>query len=190
MTSTVSLLAPAKVNLTLEIQKKEKDGFHSLESVFLAVSLYDRILISTTASTKIKLSGDMRQERGDEPNIILKAAWTLKKRTRTEKGAKIQLQKKIPIGSGLGGGSSDAAATLVGLIELWGLDDKDFLGRHLAPAIGSDVLFFINGGCALVRGRGEKVIPVSRLPDCNIVLAYPRMVIATWWAYNIVDRRK
>ncbi|MCL5037634.1 MAG: 4-(cytidine 5'-diphospho)-2-C-methyl-D-erythritol kinase [Chloroflexi bacterium] len=190
MPSTLTISAPAKINLTLEIQKKEKDGFHSLESIFLAVSLYDRLVFSASDSGNIKLAGNMKPLQDDEPNIIEKAAGILKKRTRTQKGANIKLTKKIPLGSGLGGGSSDAAATFAGLIELWGLKDGDFLCRHLGPVIGSDVPFFLKGGCALVRGRGEKVTSLPDVPRLYVVLAYPRMVVATWWAYDLVDRRK
>ena len=164
------VLAPAKINLTLEVLAQRSDGFHEIRSVIQTINLGD--------SLRFRLSHNIELSC-DAPGFILeeslasRAAALLQKSTRCSNGAKIEISKRIPLASGLGGDSSGAAATLRGLNKLWqlGLSLGELL--ELAPRLGSDVPFFLYGGTALVEGRGEKVTPLPPLPRSWVVLMMP-----------------
>jgi len=159
--------APAKLNLYLNVLGRRRDGFHDLETVMVSIRLYDTIQFASSSSLDLRCrscltSGTELAVDGD--NLILRAARLLQSKTGTNLGADISLVKRIPIQAGLGGGSSDAAATLVGLNRLWelGLSVNDLHG--LAAQLGSDVNFFLDDAVAsMCRGRGEQteVIPVN-----------------------------
>tara|TARA_Y100001933_G_scaffold263255_1_gene323977 strand:- start:5247 stop:6185 length:939 start_codon:yes stop_codon:yes gene_type:complete len=148
--------APAKINLHLEVIGKRKDGYHELAMIMQSINLYDVLEIEANQEGHLNLSTDSNQLSDNDDNLIMKAAILLKKISKKKNlGANIKLKKNIPIGAGLAGGSSDAAATLLGLNKLWKLniDDKDI--KNLASKIGSDVPFCINGGSQFCFGRGE-----------------------------------
>jgi 4-diphosphocytidyl-2-C-methyl-D-erythritol kinase len=164
----LTIYAPAKINLVLEVLGKH-DDYHRISSIVQSIDLCDVL--------DFQLDEEIRFECGESSlqhdNLVLKAATLLKESTQCNLGARIGLRKHIPWGVGLGGGSSDAAATLLALNELWGLGLPLSELVHLASKLGSDVPFFIHKGLALVEGRGEKVTPLLSLPTTCFVLLVP-----------------
>lgn len=162
--------APAKINLTLEVLGKRDDGYHEIRSVMQTVSVAD------TLSFEISDSLDFRSDLPDwaaERSIVSQAATLLREMTSIDKGASVFVQKRIPLLSGLGGDSTDAAATLLGLNEIWELHLSRADLLPLARRLGSDVSFFLYGGTALATGRGETIVPLPPLPSLWLVLAMP-----------------
>ena len=154
--STIKLKAPAKINLHLEVIGKRNDGYHELAMVMQSIDLADYIEIKKNNQNKVFLKSDCKDISLGEDNLIIKAANILKEyRNNKHLGADIFLTKNIPIGAGLAGGSTDAAAALVGLNKIWQLDLNMQEIHGLASKIGSDVPFCINGGTKLCFGRGE-----------------------------------
>ena len=160
MTSDIRIeeKAFAKVNLTLEIIGKRRDGYHNLASVMQTVDLFDTITVS--ASDEIVVSCDDAKIT-PEINLATKAASALKEKTGISDGAMISIKKNIPVSAGMGGGSTDAAATLRGLNKLWNLGLSLDELTVIAADIGSDVPFLVRGGTSLVQGRGEEVSPIT-----------------------------
>ncbi len=152
----IHLRAPAKINLHLEVLGKRMDGYHELAMVMQSINLFDYLDIRLNNSDQINLSTNAKDLDVSNKNLIIKAAYLLKKKFNDRVlGADIYLEKNIPIGAGLAGGSSNAAATLVGLNELWDLRLKSYDLHGLGAMIGSDVPFCINGGTQYCFGRGE-----------------------------------
>ncbi len=168
----LTVLAPAKINLTLEVLAKRPDGFHEIRSVIQAINLCDTLDFQLSPEVTIKSGspGWMAQK-----SLVAEAVSRLQRVTGCAKGVTIEVSKRIPLGSGLGGDSSDAAATLKGLNDLWelGLSSEKLL--ELAAQLGSDVPFFFYGGTALLEGRGEVVTPLPPLPHTWVVLVVPRV---------------
>ncbi|MFC2031820.1 4-(cytidine 5'-diphospho)-2-C-methyl-D-erythritol kinase [Chloroflexota bacterium] len=164
------LLAPAKLNLTLEVLTKRPDGFHEISSLIQTINLGDRIELELSQNIEFK-SGS--SDWVAEESLVYKAVDLVQKATECTKGAIIEIDKYIPLMSGLGGDSSDAAAILRGLNELWelGLSLEELI--RLASSLGSDVAFFLYGGTALVGGRGEVVTPMSPYPHMWVVVLVP-----------------
>jgi len=179
----MKILAPAKINLFLEVTGRRKDGYHNIVSLMQTVGLYDRIILKPRKSG-ITLNCDSKELRNIKTNLAYKAAILLKNELKYTGGADIYLEKHIPIGAGLGGGSSDAAAVLKGLLKLWkrGLPENRLLA--LAGTLGADVPFFVSGGTAVARGIGEKLINVRDLRPCLILLVNPGFGVATKQVYN------
>jgi 4-diphosphocytidyl-2-C-methyl-D-erythritol kinase len=181
------VIAPAKINLHLEVLGLRPDGFHELAMLMQSLDLADALHLSTSADGQIRL----RCDRADLPlgadNLITRAAERLRARTgRPELGAEITLEKRIPIGAGLAGGSSDAAATLVGLDALWGLDTPRATLLELAAELGSDVPFCLEGGSQLCFGRGERLeaCPGPTASLGVLLLKDPGASVSTPWAYG------
>ncbi len=166
----LTISAPAKLNLTLEVLAKRHDGFHEIRSVIQTINLCDSLYFQP--SQKIEFKSDMPNWIPEE-SLVSGATSLLQKTTGCRKGAMVQVIKRIPLVSGLGGDSSDAAAILRGLNTLWelGLPQEKLL--ELAMPLGSDVAFFLYGGTALVEGRGEIVTPLPPLPHVWVVLMVP-----------------
>ena len=166
----LTVQAPAKINLTLEVLGKRPDGYHEIRSVIQTINLGDSLRFRS--SGKLRFSCD-NPDFIIEESLMSRAAALVQQASRFSKGATIGVSKKIPFTSGLGGDSSDAAAVLSGLNRLWqlGLSLQELL--ELAPRLGSDVAFFVYGGTALVEGRGERVTPLSPLPQRWVVLLVP-----------------
>jgi 4-diphosphocytidyl-2-C-methyl-D-erythritol kinase len=181
--SSVSLLAPAKINWFLTIAGKRDDGFHDIISMLHCVNLYDTLAFENADC--IDIVSDLNIPLQD--NLVYKALRILQKNTSCKKGAKIRLKKQIPVSAGLGGGSSDAAYTLSGLNRLWGLELSYDELTSLAAEIGSDVPFFLNGPCALVEGRGEKVKSLTMQLSHMLLLVKPPVSVSTKWAYKSFD---
>ena len=156
----ITISAPAKINLTLEVLSQRADGYHEIRSVIQAISLCDRL--SFEPADGLGFRSDSAEWVAEKSLVSKVAAW-LKKESGTAKGTIISVKKRIPLLAGLGGDSSDAAATLRGLNQLWGLGLTLEQLIPLARQLGSDVAFFLYGGTALVEGRGEIVTPLPPL---------------------------
>jgi 4-diphosphocytidyl-2-C-methyl-D-erythritol kinase len=166
----LTIQAPAKINLTLEVMSKHPDGFHEIRSIIQTISLCDSLRFRS--SKKLRFSCD-NPDFVIEESLVSRAAALLQQASGFSKRATIEINKRIPLSSGLGGDSSDAAAILHGLNRLWqsGLSLEKL--AELAPRLGSDVAFFLYGGTALVEGRGEIVTPLPQLPHMWVVLVIP-----------------
>ena len=176
--------APAKINLTLDVLYKRPDNYHEVEMIMTTVDLADRIGLEPRADGQIKIISTDRFVPNDERNFAYQAAKLLKDTYGITEGVSISIDKEIPIAAGLAGGSSDAAATLRGLNEMWNLNlTMDELAEHGAK-IGSDVSFCIYGGTALATGRGEKIEELPAPPTCWVVLAKPKIGVSTADVYG------
>jgi 4-diphosphocytidyl-2-C-methyl-D-erythritol kinase len=177
------MTASAKVNLTLEVLGKRPDGYHELATVMQTVDLSDRLVLEdaddltlTTSSTQIPV---------DEGNIALRAATAMREAAKLDRGVRIRLEKRIPVAAGLGGGSSNAAAVLLGVNRLWGLRWPLARLAEVAETLGMDVPFFLAGGLALGTGRGEKLSRLSGMP-LALVLVNPGTPLSTAAVYGRV----
>lgn len=177
MTDALHIKAPAKINRFLHIVGQRKDGYHLLQTVFQLIDLHDDVYL--TAST----DGIVHRHSGaanvaPEEDLVVKAAKLLQEYTQTNHGCSIRVEKRIPMGAGLGGGSSDAAATLWGLNELWNLQLSRQELMALGLKLGADVPFFLFGQNAFAQGIGELLQAVS-LPESCFLLVYPKVHIPT-----------
>ncbi len=188
--------APAKINLYLDILGRREDGYHEIDTVMQTVDLADRLELCARVDGEIRLAVTGRTEGvpADDTNLVLRAARALAAEaceagllSARASGADIVLHKRIPTGAGLGGGSSDAAAALVGLSRLWGIAVAPELLSSLAAGLGSDVPFFVLGGAARCRGRGEIVEALSAKGELHAVLAISAP-LATREVYEVFDR--
>jgi 4-diphosphocytidyl-2-C-methyl-D-erythritol kinase len=177
--------APAKINLSFRIKDRRADGFHEIETLMAPISLADRITIERAGDDGgIQFTCDDPSLPAGDDNLVVRASKLFRQRTNITSGITIALEKKIPHGAGLGGGSSDAASTLLGLNELFaaGLQQADLV--QLAAQLGSDVPFFIVRSAAVCRGRGEIVEPTSLAAKMRLVLFKPDFAVPTPWAYG------
>ena len=166
----LTVRAPAKINLTLEVLGRRSDGFHEIRSVLQTINLCDSLHFQPDQG--IALKSDLPDWSAKE-SLVAPAFNLLQRATRCSRGATIEVDKRIPLMSGLGGDSSDAAAVLRGLNEFWGLSLSQERVLDLAVQLGSDVAFFLYGGTALAEGRGEVVTPLMPLPHIWVVLVVP-----------------
>ena len=184
---TITVTAPAKVNLHLEVLGLRPDGFHELAMVMQSIELVDRLHFTNTADAQLSLECDVPSLSIAGDNLVLMAAELLRERSGfAELGASIQLEKNIPIGAGLAGGSSNGAAALVGLNALWGLGHSSAELEQMAAELGSDMPFCVAGGSQFCFGRGERLEP---LPPCLepltvLLVKDPRVSVSTPWAYK------
>jgi len=179
----MQVLAPAKINLSLKILGRRDDGFHEIETLISPISLADKIDIDRQ-SRWIDFSCDDPTVPGGDENLIVRAAKAFFDKTKITGGVGIKLQKKIPHGAGLGGGSSDAAATLRTLNQLF--ETKLSLEElaKLGSTIGSDVAFFLFESAAVCKGRGEVVTPTNLKEKLSILLLKPGFSVSSGWAYS------
>ncbi len=184
-----TLIAPAKVNLYLEIIGDRPDGYHELAMILQSIELADQINLEANGVELIRLRCDNPQVPGDNRNLAYQAAELMVKEFpdsfATYGGVDITVTKRIPVAAGLAGGSTDAAAVLVGIDLLWKLGLTRSELEELGAQLGSDVPFCIGGGTAIATRRGEVLSPLLGLEDIYIVLAkYRRLEVSTGWAYN------
>lgn len=179
----ISLEAPAKINLFLEILGKRDDGYHEIETVMQEIDLVDNLQFEEIREG-VKLKCNNKNVPSDENNLVCKAANLIVNECGIKKGVLISLEKNIPVGAGLGGGSSDAATTLKALNSLWkiGLSDIDLMG--FAARLGSDIPFFIKGKTALCSGRGENITPIEVKSEMNYLIIFPHINISTTTIYR------
>lgn len=172
----LTLAAPAKINLVLEVLAEREDGYHEIKSIIQTVSLFDTLTFEASDRMDVICSAAGLQTAD---NLVWKAADFLRETSGCSGGAAIELEKHIPWGAGLGGGSSDAAATLLGLNELWTLGLSLDQLIKVAARVGSDVPFFLYGGTCLIEGRGEKITPLPDMPTSWFVLLEPSLPRST-----------
>lgn len=176
--------APAKINLSLDVLYKRSDGYHEVEMVMTTIDLADQLELTLRSDTGIRIQSHNRFVPDDERNLAYQAAKLLQDTFAVKKGVQIAIKKNIPIAAGLAGGSSDAAAVLRGLNQLWGLGLTLKELADLGAQIGSDVSFCVYGGTALAKGRGEMITKLPAPPCCWVVLAKPFVGVSTAEIYQ------
>jgi 4-diphosphocytidyl-2-C-methyl-D-erythritol kinase len=199
--SRVRIAVPAKINLHLQVLGRRDDGFHEVRTLLQSIDLLDHIEVE--ALDGAEADGEALKEGGpaiqlevspadaapsDETNLVIQAARALQEATGCRRGARIRLKKAIPAGAGLGGGSADAAATLVALDRLWGLGLDRLKIHRIAARLGSDVPFFLIGGLALGVGRGEEVYPLPDIPELALLVALPQIHVSTAEVYRRLNK--
>jgi 4-diphosphocytidyl-2-C-methyl-D-erythritol kinase len=175
----------AKINLVLSVLGKRADGYHEIQTVFQTIDLCDQL--EFRPSRDIVLRCENLPEVPEKDNLVYRTAHLLAKTVGEKRGVSITLRKNIPSGAGMGGGSSNAAVTLLGLRQFWDLQIPDDRILKLAEDLGSDVPFFLYGGTALGTGRGEKIQPLPDFPSRHVVLIYPGVHLSTAHAYNSLN---
>ncbi len=180
------LASHAKINVWLHARGKRPDGYHDIESLIVPISLHDDIIIANSERLRVTVEGASIEP---EKNLALRAAKLLSEKYGSKQGAAIHITKRIPIGAGLGGGSSNAASVLVALNKLWNIKATSEELARLGLALGSDVPFFIHGTPAIARGRGE-LLTQTTFPQQSVLIVVPKFSVATPWAYAQLDASK
>jgi len=179
----LEIKTPAKINLGLKILGKRSDGYHELETLFQMVDFFDLLEIET-ASSGIHLECDSPEIPADDSNLIWRAAEELKKDAKILSGVSIRLTKNIPSGAGLGGGSGNAAGTLLALNKLWDLKLTRTELQNIAGRLGSDIPFFLESPTAFGQGRGERLTPLQSPEKFDVLLVSPHFPISTAEVYR------
>lgn len=184
-----SLFLPsfAKINWTLHVLGRRLDDYHELQTVFQTVTLRDRLRFTLRQDSRIEIVCDVPGIPLDESNLIYRAALALRKQHGIERGVTVELEKRIPSGGGLGGGSSNAAVALMALAHLWRIETA---GRELAEmgaSLGADVPFFFMGGTALGAGLGTKVSPLADVKNLPLLIVAPNVKVLTAEAYKLLN---
>lgn len=187
---TVSVRCPAKVNLHLEVLGRRGDGYHELRTIFASVGVWDELSFAPAPAGELTLAVEPDGAvPADGTNLILKAARALGEVWPQAAGAHIRLRKRIPVAGGMGGGSADAAAALVGLTALWRIPAQPGELRRVGAELGADVPFFLVGGAAWGVGRGSEVYPLPDLPPWWVVLVPGRESVPTAEVYRALPPR-
>lgn len=181
--------AYAKINLVLNIGDLRPDGYHDIQTIMQSLELHDDVTVEQTGGTGITVTASVDTIPTDESNLAVKAVKAFAAKTGVPAdGLSIRIEKRIPVAAGLGGGSSDAAATLRALNQIYetnlSLDELAEIGME----VGSDVPFCIHGGCAYVEGKGDMVVPTTPLPQCIIVVGKPDLTVSTEKMYQRYDQ--
>lgn len=186
--NSISLKSRAKINLSIDVIGKREDGYHIVEMIMQTIDLYDDIKLKELEEDNIIIKSECSYIPLNEDNIVYKAAKLIKEKMDIKKGIEIFIKKNIPVAAGMAGGSSNAAAVLVGLNELWELGlSKDEL-RDLGLKLGADVPFCIEGGTALAEGIGEKLTYIKGInKDVNILVCKPDIFVSTKEVYQSLD---
>jgi len=184
----IEITCPAKLNLGLAIIGKRSDGYHNLDSIFVNIGLSDRLVIEDATEFSLAVHG-LDSVPADKNNLVWRTAKLFAKETGKGIDYSFEIFKRIPPGGGLGGASSNAAGTLLGLNKLTGqpLNDSELLS--MAEELGSDVPFFLSDGAALVEGKGELLTPLELKQEIFLVIAFPRAAVSTGWAYNALGEK-
>ena len=189
--NTITEKAYAKLNISLDVSKAREDGYHDMVMVMQTVSLCDELSITLDQTGIVRAEADLRYIPRDDRNLAVKAAKLYFAKTGREgTGAVIRMRKRIPVGAGMAGGSSDAAAVIRALSRTFGQELKKDEMMALAERTGSDVAFCVLGGTALAEGRGEILTPLRDMPDCTIVICKPDYSISTPELFRAIDREK
>ncbi len=178
------LHANAKINLALDVLGRRPNGYHDVKMIMQSVDLYDELEIVPNNENRIIINCDNNELECDESNLIYRAARALMEKVNATDGILIKLTKNIPIAAGMAGGSTDAAATLVGINRLmnYGLDDKAL--KEIGVTLGADIPFCIEGGTCLSEGIGEILTTLTPAPDCYLVIAKPDISVSTKFVYE------
>ncbi len=184
------LRAFAKINLGLDILRKREDGYHEVRMIMQTIQMYDVLEMKKVKKPGISLSVNYPYIPSDERNLVYKAAKLLMDEFQVKEGVDIRLEKFIPVAAGMAGGSSDAAAAMVGINHLFklGLSEKDLMDR--AVNIGADVPYCIMRGIALAEGIGEKLTRIAQVPDCYVLIGKPGIGVSTKTAYESLQLDK
>jgi 4-diphosphocytidyl-2-C-methyl-D-erythritol kinase len=184
---TLTLPSFAKVNLSLRVLGRRADGYHELRTVFQSISLSDTLTFSPLDGDQCELACDAPGVPTDDTNLVARAARLLRERFGVRRGARVELTKCIPAGGGLGGGSSNAAVTLLALARLWEIKATPGELAELGARLGADVPFFLAGGTALGEGRGDRITPLDDAPERHLVVVSPGVRISTAEAYKSLN---
>ncbi len=186
--TSFTLPAHAKINLDLKIPgRRLSDNFHEIRTIFQTITLHDRVTFQKVGDGQIDLTCSEPGIPADERNLVYRAALSLRRRYKVQDGVRILLEKRIPAQAGLGGGSSDAAVTLLGLSHLWKLKiSKDDL-VNVGAELGTDVPFFLTGGTALGTGLGTNIYPLDDAPRRNLLVIMPGVKVSTTEAYTALN---
>jgi len=187
MSGSITLPAFAKINWSLRVLGRRSDGYHEIDTVFQTISLHDTISFMPTEKNEIVLSCDDRSLPSDDRNLVWRAAAALRVRCAIQKGARIRLEKRVPTHAGLGGGSSDAAVTLLGLAYLWNLTITESELMELAAGLGADVPVFLYGGAARGAGTGTEIAALGDAADKFLLVLKPNANISTSKAYQALN---
>ena len=185
----------SKINLGLEVLKKRDDGYHDIRTLFQSISLHDSIEVDLRSPNKINLDGTDRSISWGKDNLIYKAAYIMKEQAMTDKGIHIHVQKNIPAGAGLGGGSSDAAVTLLALNKIFGLNLRKDELKEFGRGLGADVPYFFEGGLCIGTERGDEISLIDDLPKLFCLLVLEGTSVSTQSVYksfgeNLTSKRK
>lgn len=180
----MKLRAMAKINLGLDVVRRREDGYHEVRMIMQTIRMYDSIELEMTEEPGIQVTTNLRYLPVNEDNLVYKAAKLLMEEAGVDKGVKIRLDKFIPVAAGMAGGSSDAAAVMVGVNRLFhlGLSKRALMERGVK--IGADVPYCILRGTALAEGIGEKLTPLKKAPDCYVLIAKPPISVSTKFVYE------
>ncbi|MCU6763107.1 4-diphosphocytidyl-2-C-methyl-D-erythritol kinase [uncultured Roseburia sp.] len=180
----ISLKALAKINLGLDVTGKREDGYHEVRMIMQTIHLYDRVEIKKTKSPAIRVETNLYYLPVNEDNLVYRAAKLMKDEFKIKEGVRIVLQKFIPVAAGLAGGSSDAAAVLVGMNRIFQLGLKQDRLMEIGLKLGADVPFCIMRGTALAEGIGEVLSPLPPMPKCPVLIAKPGVSVSTKFVYE------
>lgn len=180
----INVPAFAKINLGLRVHGRRPDGYHEISTVFQTVSLRDTLTFQTTTDGKLELVCSDPSIPTDDSNLVLRAASALRERFGVSQGARVGLEKVIPAGGGLGGGSADAAMTLAALATLWEIKTDAGELAEVGARLGADVPFFLTGGTALGTGTGTDILPLEDAPKMHLVIVAPGVHVSTAEAYG------
>ncbi|MDW7979121.1 MAG: 4-(cytidine 5'-diphospho)-2-C-methyl-D-erythritol kinase [Verrucomicrobiales bacterium] len=190
MSASVEKHAPAKINLLLNVLGRRQDGFHEVETILHPIPVFDTLTLER-GGTGIRFTCNDTRLKNDSSNLVVRAAIAFFDAAKITPCVSIHLEKRIPLAAGLGGGSSDAAATLLGLNELFEMPLTRAELERLAAGLGADVTFFLYGAPAVATGRGEQIRPVGQF-DClkgmHLFVVYPGFGVSTAWAYHQLAR--
>lgn len=180
----LTLPAFAKINLGLRVLGRRPDGYHEISTLFQTVTLHDTLTFETRRGRSLELSCTDPSIPTDETNLVLRAAEALRERFGVGRGARVRLEKLIPAGGGLGGGSSDAAVTLAALAALWGVETDERELAEIGARLGADVPFFLTGGTAAGTGTGTDIRPLADAPKMHLCVVAPGVHVSTAEAYR------
>lgn len=180
----LKLKAKAKINLGLDVVRKREDGYHEVRMIMQMINLYDKITLRKKTEPGITVTANLSYLPVNEDNLVYRAAKQLMDEFQVDGGLEIELQKYIPVAAGMAGGSTDAAAVMVGVNRIFqlGLNKKQLMERGVK--IGADVPFCIMRGTALAEGIGEELTPLPAMPHCSLVIAKPKIHVSTKFVYG------
>ena len=188
--TSIKLKSRAKVNLSIDVLGKRQDGYHLVEMIMQTIDLYDLIEINEKDNDQITIKSTSDEIPLDCNNLVYKAANLIKKTFNINKGVEIHIKKNIPVAAGMAGGSSNAAAVLVGLNKLWNLNLSNQQLEKIGLKLGADVPFCINGGAVLASGIGEELTPIKGLTkDVCILVCKPDLFVSTKEVYECIDSK-
>lgn len=189
--NSIDLISRAKINLSIDVTGKRDDGYHIVDMIMQTIDLYDNLKINELKEDLIIIKSSNTDIPLNEDNIMYKAAKLLKESFNIKKGLEIIIEKNIPVAAGMAGGSSNAAAVLVGLNKLWDLNLDETKLKELGLKLGADVPFCISGGSALAQGIGEKLTKIKGLPkELNILICKPNIFVSTKEVYQSLNLKK